>query len=332
MYKLLITQGWSKDVVPNYEEEVTRLEKRGFEIYLYPKHTGLTEDDLIKAIPEISVYMSGSGKATERVFAAAKNLKLISKMGVGLDAIDIPAATAHGVVVSNAPGSCSDAVAEFTVTLMMAAARRLLENDRLAHSGKWGRTIGRSVFHKTLGILGFGNIGQMVAKAVTGFGMKVIAYTPHPKPEIAKALGVQIVSFDEVIAQSDFISLHMPHVAGTEYIINAAVLSKMKRSAILINTSRGALVDEDALYYALTTNIIAGAALDVHKTEPMDPSSPLVKLENCILTTHNAVSTYEGRNRIMHDSVQNVLDILDGKLPQGVVNSQLLEKKAFSLE
>jgi D-3-phosphoglycerate dehydrogenase len=331
MYKLLITQGWPKDVVPNYEEQVARLEKRGFEVYLHPKQTDLAEEDLINAVSGISVYMSGSGKTTERVLMAAKKLGLISKLGVGLDAIDIPAATAHKVVVTNAPGSCSEPVAEFTVALMMAAGRRLLENDRLAHSGKWGRTIGRSIFHKTLGILGFGNIGQMVAKAVAGFGMKVIAYTPHPKSEIAKAIGVQMVSFDEVIRQSDFISLHMPHVAGTEYIINATVLSQMKKSAILINTSRGALIDEGALYHALTNNLIAGAALDVHKTEPMDISSPLVKLENCILTTHNAVSTYEGRNRLMYDGVQNVLDILDGKIPPGVVNPQLLKDSPFSL-
>jgi D-3-phosphoglycerate dehydrogenase len=331
MHKLLITQGWPKDAVPNYEEQIERFRKRGFEVYLHPKHMGLTEDDLIGAIPEISVYLSGSGKTTERVFTAAKALKLISKLGVGLDSIDIPAATAHNVVVTNAPGSCSEAVAEFTVALMMAAGRRLLENDRLARSGKWGRTLGRSIFHKTLGILGFGSIGQRVAKAVAGFGMNVIAYTPHPKPEVAKAIGVQMVSFDEVIRQSDFISLHMPHVAATEYIINAAALSRMKKSAILINTSRGALIDEDALYHALTHNIIAGAALDVHKTEPMDISSALVKLENCILTTHNAVSTYEGRNRLMHDGVQNVLDILDGKIPQGVVNPQLLKETPFSL-
>jgi D-3-phosphoglycerate dehydrogenase len=331
MHKVLITIGYPKEIVPNFEEEVDRLKRRGFNVSLYPKQIGITDEDLLQALQDVSIYLSGAGKVTGRVISGAGKLRLIARIGVGLEAVDIDAALKHGVAVVNCPGACSEPVAEFAVTLLLTAARRIIENDRLAHSGKWGRTIGRSVFRKTLGILGFGNIGQMLAKTVVGFDMKVIAYSRHPNMQMARALNVEIVSFEELISKSDFISLHMPHTAETEKLMNAAAFSKMKPSAILINTARGALVDEDALYHALTHNIIAGAALDVHSSEPINPASPLLKLENCILTTHNAVSTFEGRSRLMHDSVQNILDMMDGKSPAGFVNSTILNGKAFSL-
>lgn len=329
--KVLITQGWSKELVTQYDEYESWLTDRGFEVILNPTQTNLSEDELILSLQGVSVFMCGLGKVTRRVLENAPDLKMIAKFGVGLESIDIPACTEKGIAVVNCPGSATESVAGFTVTLMLAAARCVIQNDKLAHSGRWGRTLGISPFHKTLGIIGFGSIGQMVARAVSGFDMCVIAYTAHPKSEIAEEYGVKMVSFDELIEKSDFITLHLPYSKENENMINADVLAKMKKTAILINAARGALVDEAALYHALKNGQIRAAALDVHAKEPIDPSDPLLTLENCIMTTHNAASSFEGRNYMMEYCVQNVLDIMDGIAPKGLVNPEVYPNGKIAL-
>ena len=320
---VLITQGWPKELVTEYDVYEKRLTDRRFRVNLHPKRTNLGEDELIASLQDADVFMCGLGKVTRRVIENAPKLKMVAKFGVGLESVDIPACTEYGVPVVNCPGSATDAVSEFTVAMLLSAARGLVENDRMAHAGKWGRTLGISPFNKTLGIIGFGAIGHRVAEAVSGFNMRVIAYTPHPKPEIAAKYGVEMVDLDTLISQSDFITLHLPYKKETEKMVNADFLSRMKKGSVLVNAARGALVDEQALYEALKSGHLHAAALDVHEKEPISPDDPLLELSNCIMTTHNAASSVEGRNYLMEYCVQNVLDVMDGIAPKGLVNPEV---------
>jgi phosphoglycerate dehydrogenase-like enzyme len=330
MKKLLVTLPWNKEDVSQFDGYMRQLEEGGFQVHIDPRKS-LSENELIEALQNVVVIMYGTGPMSARVIDSAKDLKMISKIGVGLESVDIPAATAHGIAVVNDPMTAAEPVAEFTCALMLAVARRLPENIKLGRSGQWGRTIGRSLYRQTLGIVGFGHIGQALAKIVRGFDMKIIAYdhrhTPE-KTEAARRLGVEFVSFDDVAANSDFVSLHIPQTPENENLMNEAVFKKMKPSAILINTARGAMVDEDALYFALKNGVISGAALDVHKKEPFDPASPLLTLDNCILTTHNGVATKDARNRLIEISTRNILDFMAGKKPVGFVNPEIFEEKA----
>lgn len=321
--KVLITQGWEKELVSKYDEYEKKLTDRGFEVYLHPKRTNLTEEELIESLQGVDVFMCGLGKINENVLKACPQLKMISKFGVGLDSIDIPACTKHKVVLTNCPGSATECVAEFTVALMLSAARGVVQNDRMLHDGKWGRTLGVSPYRKTLGIIGFGAIGKKVARTVSGFDMRILAYTSHPSDEIAKEYRIEFVSLDTLLSESDFITLHVPCTKDTEGIINKENLAKMKKSAILINAGRGALVDESALYDALSSGNLRAAALDVHRHEPVLRDDPLLTLDNCIMTTHTAASSEEGRNLMMESCVQNILDIMDGKHPAGLVNPDI---------
>jgi phosphoglycerate dehydrogenase-like enzyme len=333
MKKLLVTLPWNKEDVSRLDDYMRQLEECGFQIHFYPDQS-ISEDALIENLQNVAVLIYGTGKLSARVLEAAKDLKMIAKLGVGLESIDIPAATARGIPVVNDPVTASEPVAEFTCALMLAAARRLPENIELGRSGRWGRTIGRSLYRQTLGIVGFGNIGQTLAKIVRGFDMKVVAYDHRHTPlkmEAAQRLDVEFVPFDTLIEKSDFVSLHIPQVPANENLMNEVVLKKMKSTAILINTSRGAMVDEDALYAALKNGTIGGAALDVHKKEPFDTASPLLTLRNCILTTHNGVATREARNQLIEICVRNILTIMDGKKPVGLVNPEVFEGRNISL-
>ena len=327
--KILITQGWEKELVSEYDLYEKRLLDRGFEVYLHPKRTNFTEAELIESLQGIDILMCGLGKINDRVLDACPDLKMVSKFGVGLDSVNIPACTSHGVVLTNCPGSATDSVAEYTVAMLLAAARGVVQNDRMSHAGKWGRTLGISPYGKTLGIVGFGAIGRKVAQTVSGFNMRVIVHTAHPKPEIAERYGVEMVGLDQLLEESDFITLHLPSTDDTKKMINASALAKMKRTAILINVARGALVDEEALYEALKNGVIRAAALDVHDSEPISPDDPLLTLDNCIMTTHTAASSVEGRNIMMESCVQNILDILDGKRPVGLVNPETLKGSKY---
>ena len=328
---VLITQGWEKELVTRYDEYEKRLTDHGFHVRLYPKRVNLTEDELIECLQGVDVFMCGLGKVTRRVLEHTPQLKLIAKFGVGLESIDIPACTEFGVPVVNCPGSATDAVAEFTVALLLAAARGLVENDRLVHTGWWGRTLGVSPYRKTLGIIGFGAIGRRVAESLSGFQMRFLAYSPHLQESTARQYGVEKVSLDNLLRESDFVTLHMPYTKESDKLVDAAFLAKMKEGAILVNTARGNLVDEQALYEALRSGRLRAAALDVHRSEPIAPDDPLLSLPNCIMTTHNAASSQEGRNYMMEYCVQNVLDIQNGVSPIGLVNSEVFAGKSVGL-
>ncbi|WP_354443380.1 phosphoglycerate dehydrogenase [Ottowia thiooxydans] len=299
---------------------VSLLESRGFEVVLDKSERNLTESELIKVLPGIDVHIAGVDQYTDKVMAAADKLSLICRIGVGVENVNIEAASAKGILVTNTPGAGAETVAEFTFGLMMALTRRIAVSQEVVRSGKWNRSMGRSIIGKKLGIIGFGNIGAALSKMVSGFNMNIVVYDPYMNAETAAKHGIQLVSLPELLRESDYVSVHVPFNSGTENMIGQKELALMKPSAMLINTSRGGIVNEAALHDALKNGIIDSAALDVFSQEPPPPDHPLLKLPNVLVTAHNAGTTYEGRNKLMEACVRTVIDVADGKQPAGLKN------------
>lgn len=265
-----------------------------------------------------------------KLMDAGGSLKVISQMAVGFDNIDIDAATERGIPVGHTPGVLTDTTADFAFTLLMTAARRVTEGVRYVKAGKWktwGPTLlmGQDIHHATLGIIGLGRIGQGMAKRASGFDMKVVFYDNYVDPEIAKELGAKSVSMDELLAQSDFISMHVPLTEETEHMIDAQAFQQMKPSAILINTSRGPVVDPKALYDALTSGQLSYAALDVTEPEPIEPDNPLLALDNCIVVPHIASSSLATRNKMASMTAANLRAGLSGERLPNCVNPEVYD-------
>ncbi len=245
------------------------------------------------------------------LIAGAPALRVISQMAVGVDNIDLRAATARGIPVGHTPGVLTETTADFAFALLMSAARRVVEGVEYVRSRKWktwGPTLlmGHDVHGATLGLVGFGRIGQAVARRAQGFGMRVLFADPHVDDAAAADLGAQRVSFEQLLAESDFLSLHVPLTAETRHLIGAEELRRMKPSAILINTARGPVVDGGALYEALRTGEIAHAALDVTDPEPIPSDDPLLTLGNCVVVPHIANSSLATRGRMADMAVDNL--------------------------
>ena len=258
---------------------------------------------------------------SDRIDAAliegSPRLKVISTMAVGFDNIDVQAATARGIPIGHTPGALTEATADFAFALLMAAARRVTEAERYVRAGRWKTwgpmlLMGQDVYGATLGIIGLGRIGQAVARRARGFDMRVI-YFGGSDEGAARAIGAERRSFEDVLAESDFLSLHCPLTPETRGLINADALRRMKPTSILINTARGAVVDHAALYQALRDGWIAGAALDVTDPEPIPLDSPLLALDNCIIAPHIASSTERTRARIARMAAENLLAGLRGE-------------------
>lgn len=259
--------------------------------------------------------------------AAGASLKVISQMAVGYDNIDVAAATARKIPVGHTPGVLTETTADFAWALLMSAARRIVEDDHYTRDGKWKTwmptlLLGPDVHGATLGIIGLGRIGQAVAKRAKGFDMRVIYHSPHRHPEIEKSLGIKYASLDSLYAKSDFISIHTPLNDSTYHLINDSALAKMKPSAILINTARGGVIDPEALHCALRDKKIAYAALDVTEPEPISPESPLLTLDNILITPHIASASIQTRNKMATMAAENLIAGLRGeKLPHRVADS-----------
>jgi glyoxylate reductase len=253
--------------------------------------------------------------------AAGEQLKVISQMAVGFDNVDAAAATERGIPVGNTPGVLTDTTADFAFTLMVAAARRVVEGDRYVKEARWktwGPTLlmGHDIHHATLGIVGFGRIGQGMARRATGFDMQILAYDPVADESAAKEIGVELRPLDEVLAQSDFVSVHVPLTPDTHHLISERELKLMKSSCVLVNTARGPVVDPKALYNALKNRDIDFAALDVTEPEPIEVDDPLLTLDNCVVVPHIASSSLATRNKMATMAAANLEAGLKGeKLP-----------------
>jgi len=258
---------------------------------------------------------------------AAPNLRVISQYAVGFDNIDVKAATARRIPVGNTPGVLTETTADLAFALLMAAARRLPEGERYVRAGRWKTwgpmlLMGQDIYGATLGILGLGRIGQAMARRARGFNMRVIYAHARDVPEAA-SLGAERVSLDELLAQSDFISLHTPLTPATRHLIDAAAFGKMKPTAILINTARGGVVDPDALYLALASGQIAAAALDVTEPEPLPAGHPLLSLDNCLVVPHVGSSSTATRGQMAVMTAENLLAGLRGERLPHCVNPEV---------
>jgi D-3-phosphoglycerate dehydrogenase len=276
------------------------------------------EEGLTERIAGAAVVINirSSTRFTDAVFQQSPNLRLLSLWGTGTDNVDLAAAARHGVTVTNTPGVSAFSIAEHTLALMLATARRIPCVDAKIRQGHWPRGQAVQMHGKTLGIVGLGAVGRQFARLGTGIGMRVIAWTMHPNP----ALGFELVPLDELLRSSDVVSLHLRLSSETRGFIGKSEIGKMKPSAILINTARGAIVDEQALLDALTSNRIAGAGLDVFEVEPLPHGHPLTRLENVVLTPHSAGVTPEALEAGLKLSIDNVWNFLDGRPTNVVVN------------
>ena len=259
--------------------------------------------------------------------AAGEGLKVISNHAVGFDNVDVDAATARRIPVGNTPDVLTDATADFAFTLMMSAGRRVLEADRFVRQGRWKTwgpllLLGAELHGATLGLAGFGRIGRAVAKRAMGFDMRVIYYDPNePKPE--PGIQASRVDFETLLAESDFLSLHTPLTPDTRHLIDSAALSKMKPTAVLVNTSRGPVVDTDALYDALKEKRIFAAGLDVTEPEPLPADHPLLTLENVTVMPHIASASTRARDQMSWMAAQNLIAGLKGERLPNCVNPQV---------
>lgn len=261
-------------------------------------------------------------KVDDKLLAKAPNLRVVSQMAVGVDNIDLAACTRRGIPVGHTPNVLTDATADVAMTLLLATARRLLETNRDAREGRWGtwqpaRWLGADLSGATLGIIGMGAIGQATARRARAFGMKIVFTNRSPKPEAARELDATRLEMGDLLAVSDFVSLHTPLSAETHHMIDAAALQKMKPTAILINTARGSVVDSDALIAALQNGQIRAAGLDVTDPEPLPADHVLWSLENCVIAPHIGSATENTRRKMAELAVANLLAGLRGdRLPQ----------------
>jgi D-3-phosphoglycerate dehydrogenase len=268
-----------------------------------------------------AVLIRSATKMDAEAIAAAKGLKVIARAGVGLDNVDIPAATAAGVMVVNAPTSNIVSAAELAIALLLASARHLSPAHAALRNGKWARSkyTGAELFEKTLGVVGFGRIGQLVAHRMQAFGMKVIAYDPYLQPARAAQLGVDLVSLDDLLKNSDFITIHLPKTKETANLIGEEALKKVKPTVRIINAARGGVLDESALHKAISEGRVAGAGLDVFATEPCT-DSPLFALDQVVATPHLGASTDEAQERAGIAVAISVRKALSGELVPDAVN------------
>jgi len=302
--------------------------------FVVDKKTGLGADALRQELADCDgLVVRSETKVTADVMDAAKKLRVIGRAGVGVDNIDVPAATARGIVVMNAPDGNTITTAEHTMALLIALARSLPQADSSIKEGKWERKrfIGVELQAKTLGIIGLGRIGRAVSARARAFGMKIVAHDPFISPEEARDLEIESVSLDEVFARADFLTVHTPLTSETRGIIGAAAFARMKKGARIINCARGGLIDEAALYEAIKSGVVAGAALDVFEQEPPPADHPLLSLKEVIATPHLGASTTEAQEGVAFTVAEQMRDYLQSGALRGAVNVPALGAKELGL-
>jgi len=276
----------------------------------------LTDSELVDMIPGFDGYIAGLDVINRAVILASDRLRVIARYGVGVDAVDLEAAREKGIVVTNTPGANSISVAELTIGLMISLARSIPFAMQATKSGDWLRLSGILLEGKVVGLLGFGSIGQRVAKLLRGFESKVLAYDPIADKTVASNLGVELLPLTDVVKQADFLSLHCSLTKETQGMVDAAFINQMKDGAYLINTARGELVDEIALYEALKNGKLSGAALDVFATQPPVADHPLLALRQVIATPHMGSHTDGAMNAMGWQALTDCLAVLQGEQPK----------------
>jgi len=305
-------------------EPAEYLRHHGCELDLVPQGGKISEEELIECGKRYKAMIVGTEKITESVIQASKDLKVIAKHGAGVDNIDVKTASAKGITIISAPGANSDAVADLTIGLFLSLARSIPFADRSVKEGGWPRIVGFQFNGKVLGIIGLGQIGKRVAKRASGFDMKVLAYDILKDEDFAQKWGITYLPMEELLAKSDFLSIHIPLTPTTHRLIKEKELRLMKKDSFLVNISRGDIVDEEALYHALKEGRIKGAALDVFSSEP-PKESPLLKLSNVITTPHMGGYTLDALKEIGMICVRGIVDVLEGRQPEFAFNPEILK-------
>ncbi|MBI4498583.1 MAG: phosphoglycerate dehydrogenase [Chloroflexi bacterium] len=294
---------------------------------------GVSQEELIALIPHYeALIVRSETKVTEAVIAAGRRLQVIGRAGVGVDNIDLNAATRHGIVVVNAPTGNTFSAAELTIGLMFSLARHIPQAHGLLKQGQWRRQefMGVELRHKVLGLVGLGRVGTEVARRAVGLEMRVIAYDPFVTEVHARSLGVEVVPLDRLLAESDFISVHTPLSEGTRGLIGEPELRLVKPSVRILNVARGGIVEEEALYRAVEEGRVAGAAVDVFTREPVNPDNPLLKTNKIVVTPHLGASTEEAQTNVAVDVAEQVVAVLQGQAARYAVNAPLIPAESMS--
>ncbi|MGI6148449.1 MAG: D-glycerate dehydrogenase [Firmicutes bacterium] len=325
MYSVFVTRALPGDTIRRISKDL--------QVTVYPKDRNITKDELLTYVKDADAIISMlSDPIDADVLAAGKNLKVVANYAVGFNNIDVAAATARGIAVVNTPGVLTEATADLAWALLLAVSRRVLEGDAMTRAGKfrgWAPELllGVPVYGQTLGIVGAGRIGRAVARRARGFGMRILYHNrSRLAAEVEQELGMAYASLDELLAESDFVSLHCPLTPETHHLIGAAELSKMKPTAVLINTARGPVVDEQALLTALRNKQIFGAGLDVYEREPM-LTPGLADLPNVILTPHIGTGDVRTRVAMVDMVVDDVIAVLENRRPRHIVNPEVWERR-----
>lgn len=324
--KLFITRELFTDVIDKLSEY--------YEVEVWDKYTPPPYHTLLEKVKEVDALVSLLTDRIDRnLISSAKKLRIISQYAVGYDNIDVESATKYGIYVTNTPGVLTESTAELTWALILGVARRIVEADHFVRWGEWWRTgtgwhpkmmLGIELMGKTLGIIGLGRIGSRVAEIGKALKMKIIYFDVNRNLELEEKLGIEYKRLEEVLRESDVISIHTPLTKETYHIINEERLKLMKRTAIIINTARGPIIDTNALIKALSENWIAGAGIEVFEEEPLPPNHPLTAFKNVILTPHIGSATYEARHAMAEKVMENLIAFIKGEIPPNLVNKEVL--------
>lgn len=313
--------------------------RENFDVDLWPDEAPPSKDEIIRRVRDKQALVSLlTDPIDEEVISSAPNLRIIAQYAVGFDNIDLNAATKRGIYVTNTPEVLTETTADFAFALMLAVARRVVEADRYVRSGRWKvawhplMMLGEDVHGRTLGIVGLGRIGCAVARRAKGFNMRILYHDVARREDLERELGIRYVDLETLLRESDFVTIHTPLTPETYHLIGERQLRMMKRTAFLINTSRGKVVDQKALYKALKEGWIAGAALDVFEQEPIPMDDPLLELENVVLAPHIASASHETRSRMAEIVAENLLAFKRGEVPPTLVNKDVINvrKPGFS--
>jgi len=314
-------------------EEAMKILESKFDVEVWPDEMPPPKSLLIEKVKDADglVCLLTEPIDEEVINAAGSQLRGISQVAVGFNNIDVKAATGKGIYVTNTPGVLTDTTADFAFTLLMSVARRVAEADRYVKAGKWKvpwglmMMLGQDVWRRTIGIIGMGRIGSAVAKRAKGMNMKILYYDVIRNEQAEKEVGAKYVDLETLLGESDFVTVHVPLLPSTHHLMNEDRLKLMKKTACLINTSRGPIVDEKALYKALKEGWIWAAGLDVWEEEPADLDNPLLRLENVTSTPHIASASVATRTKMAVMAAENMVDILEGRVPPNLVNNEVLK-------
>ena len=316
------------DFDPSVEGLFDRLTEGRFELIRRHDLAGVArEDALIEALGGAWAVIAGNERYTRRVLESAPDLRVIARPGVGYDAIDIAAATQRAIGVFITPGTNHEAVADLTLGLMLATLRKVALLDRTIRSGGWRVDgLARDLHGSTVGVIGLGLIGRAVVRRLVGFGCRIIAAEPNPDSAFCTKFGVRLAEFDDFLPEVDVVTLHVPLQTSTRHLVNRVRLARMRPTAVLINTSRGAVVDQRALVDALAAGSIGGAGLDVFEEEPLHSGDPLVSFDNVVLTSHIASHTTEAMTEMIEATIEGIGQVARGETPHGCLNPEVFAR------